>query len=171
VTDCFIGEIRLVAFDRVPSGWMSCQGQLLPIAQYQALFVILGTQYGGNGTTNFALPDLRGVVPLSWDPEHFPVAGRGGAAQVTLTQVNLPSHSHGLTASSATGSTPSPQNALFAAPRVGRAAQPAYSASPAVTTAGDTLGLVGGAQAHNNLQPYLTLNFIIAYDGVFPARE
>lgn len=171
MTDGFIGEIRLVAFDRAPAGWLFCQGQALPISQYQALFVILGTQYGGNGTTNFALPDLRGSVPLAWDTDHFPVGDRGGAAQVTLTQSNLPAHSHGLTAASATGSTPSPQNALFAAPRTGRVPQPAYSTSPALTMAGDALGAAGGSQPHNNLQPYLALNFIIAYDGVSPPRD
>ena len=170
MTDYFIGEIRLIAFDRAPAGWALCQGQLLSIAQNTALFSILGTQYGGNGTTNFALPDLRGVTPLAWDGGSVPPGGRGGAAQVTLTQANLPAHNHPLAAASGNGATPSPEGALFATPRVGRAAQPAYSATGAVTTAADTLATTGGSQPHNNLQPYLTLNFVIALNGIYPSR-
>ncbi|MDN4613104.1 tail fiber protein [Leifsonia sp. F6_8S_P_1B] len=171
MSDYFLGEIRQIAFDRAPKGWALCQGQLLSIAQNTALFSLLGTQYGGNGQTTFALPDLRGVTPLAADDSgRFPVGARGGAAQVTLTQANLPAHNHQLVGTSGNGTTPSPQGALFATPRVGRAAQPAYGSTAAVSTAPDTLAVQGGSQPHNNLQPYLTVNFIIALNGIYPSR-
>lgn len=169
MTDYYTGEIRLVAFDRAPKNWAFCLGQTLQIMQYPTLFSLLGTMYGGNGTTTFQLPDLRGITPLGFSNE-LPVGVTGGAESVQLTTAQLPAHTHGMTATSAKGTTASPADARFAAPRVGRAPQPAYGSTPAVPLAGDALGIAGGSTPHNNLQPYLTLNYIIALNGIYPSR-
>lgn len=161
----FMGEIRLLSFNFAPKGWAQCNGQLLPINQNQALFSLLGTTYGGNGQTTFALPDLRGRMPLHYG-NGFQIGQLGGEEATTLTLGQLPTHTHQLTAAkSATGTDP--EGGFLAAP-----VKPAFTAAGASTTmdpAGS--GSTGGSQAHPNLPPYLTLNFAIALQGIFPSRN
>jgi microcystin-dependent protein len=171
MADPFIAEIRIFPFNFAPRGWAFCNGQLLPLAQNTALFSLLGTTYGGNGSTNFALPNLQGAVPMQ--PGQGPglslydLGEQGGSETVTLLATELPSHSHNLSASSSDGIDPSPGNSLLAAGLgIG-----AYAAPAAATTLADgSVAVSGGSQPHNNMMPYLTLNFCIALQGIFPPR-
>jgi microcystin-dependent protein len=161
----FLGEIKLMSFNFAPKGWAMCNGALLPINQNQALFALLGTQFGGNGQTNFALPDLRDRVPVHAGPSLSPVGLRGGEAAHTLTVNELPTHTHTVAASSATtGGATSPAGKFLGA------AGNAYHApaAPVALRAG-TVANAGGSQAHTNQQPFLTLTFCIALQGVFPS--
>ena len=171
--DPFVGEIRVVGFNFAPTGWALCNGQLLSIAQNTALFSLLGTQFGGDGRSNFALPNLQGCAPMhqgsgaGLTPR---VMGEtGGEASVTLLQTELPSHSHSAMAG-ASSNAASPANAIFGGG--GRGKADAYAPGPA-TTPMNTLavGISGGSQPHNNMPPYLTTNFIIATTGIYPARS
>lgn len=159
----YLGEIRLMSFVFAPKGWTLCNGQLLPINQNQALFALLGTTYGGNGQTNFALPDLRGRVPIHAGWNHTR-GERGGESSHTLTAAEMPAHTHQLVGSSAAADVVTPVGNV-----VGRASQ--LYAPPAALTTLDTStnGAVGGSQPHENMQPYLTLSFCIALVGIFPS--
>jgi len=164
VAEPFLSEIRLMSFDFPPKGWALCDGQLLPINQNQALFSLLGTAYGGDGRVTFALPDLRGRVPVKEGSEMI----RGqklGAPSVTLTQDQLPKHTHMVQASSnAAGTQSDPSGALLAPVNGG------YGAPAALTPLeASSVTSVGGGQPHDNMQPYLTLSFCIALTGIFPS--
>jgi microcystin-dependent protein len=159
----YLGEIKMVSFNFQPKGWAFCNGQLLAINQNQALFAILGTTYGGNGTTNFALPNLQGRVPMHIG-SGFLEGQAGGAQSVTLVGDQF-GHGHPVgatattTANSAAGNVPAVSgNALYGT-----------SADTTMNTA--IVGLAGGSQAHSNLQPYLVINFVIALQGIFPSRN
>ena len=162
--DQFLSEIRLMSFYYPPQGWALCNGQLLPINQNQALFALLGTMYGGNGQTNFALPDLRGRVPVHTG-SGYALGQQMGSQSVTLTMAQLPQHTHVLQASSdAAGTQADPSGALLAPINGG------YGAGGELTTLEPgTITSVGGSQAHDNMQPYLTLSYCIALVGVFPS--
>jgi microcystin-dependent protein len=171
VPDPFIGEIRMFAFSFAPRGWALCNGQLLPIAQNQALFSLLGTAYGGNGTTTFALPDLRSRVPVhqGQGPGLSPYAEgqAGGTETVTLAAAQMPQHTHPVTASSSAATSDNPAGRMLA-----RSAGHIYHPEPgqhAVMNA-NMLGEAGGSQPHGNIQPYLTVTFCIAVTGIFPAQ-
>lgn len=165
MADPYIGEIRRVAFDFAPRGWALCNGQLLPINQNQALFSLLGNVYGGNGTTNFALPDLRGRAPIQ--PGSGIVQGlAAGAASVTLSAAQLPAHTHAVVAASDAADRTSPQDAYWAS-----TAQAAYGGQPTGGMSPAALDAAGGSQAHDNMSPYLVVNYIIAVVGVFPSRD
>lgn len=174
MADPFIGEIRLFGFNFPPRGWATCDGQLLSIAQNTALFSLLGTQYGGNGTTNFALPDLRGRVPLHMGQgpglSPYTIGQLAGEEKHQLLTSELPPHNHSLLASSGVGTVSAPNGAVLAA---GAPTDlPRYTADGLdVTLAANSVGLVGSGTAHNNLQPYLTINFCIALVGIFPSRN
>lgn len=160
----FLSEIRLMSFVFAPRGWALCNGQLLPINQNQGLFSLLGTTYGGDGRVNFALPDLRGRVPIHTGAGHT-LGERGGEQAHTLSTAELPMHAHGVAASStASGGTASPSGGFLGG------ANNAYHA-PANPTAlsPQTITSTGGSQAHLNMQPYLTLSFCIALQGIFPS--
>lgn len=159
----FIGEIRIMAFNFAPRSWALCNGQLLPINQNQALFALLGTTYGGNGTTNFALPNLQGRSPMGFGASH-PLGESSGEAAHTLTQNEIPQHLHELRGVSAPGTTFGPANGYFAAHRGGYA-QALGTALAASSSA------AGGSQPHENRPPYLGLNFCIALTGIFPSRN
>jgi microcystin-dependent protein len=164
-SESFLAEIRIVSFGFAPSGWARCNGQLLPINQNQALFALLGTTYGGNGQTNFALPNLQGRVPIHFDASHD-LGEKAGSTSVMLNVQQLPSHVHAVMVNSAPGTTANPVNNFLGN------ANNAYVAPQALTTMHPgTITSVGGSQAHNNMMPYLTLNFIIALQGIFPSRN
>ncbi len=161
----FLSEIRIFSFGYAPRGWAFCNGQLLPINQNQALFSLLGTTYGGNGQTNFALPDLRGRVPISFGSGHL-LGENGGEQAHTLSISELPTHTHVLGAQSANATTPIPAGNLLAA------ANNLYAAPTNLTPLSPTMVTnVGGSQAHLNMQPFLTLTFCIALQGIFPSRN
>ncbi|CAB5660393.1 Phage Tail Collar Domain [Delftia tsuruhatensis] len=169
MADPFVAEIRIVGFNFAPKGWALCNGQLLPLSQNTALFSLLGTTYGGNGQSNFALPDIQGKFPMH--PGQGPglsqhdLGETGGSETVTLLESEIPSHSHGARAGAAGGAAvASPSSA-----GLGTAPTRPYAAPPATATMAPPL-VAGGSQPHNNLPPYLTMNFVIALQGVFPAR-
>jgi microcystin-dependent protein len=161
----FLSEIKVVSFNFPPKGWALCNGQLLPINQNQALFALLGTTYGGNGQTNFALPNLRGRVPIHRGNGHT----LGEAAGSTATTVNiqqLPQHIHAQQATNGAANASDPTGAIFAE------VSGMYGPPSSLTTLSpETVGSVGGSQPHNNMMPYLTLNFIIALQGIFPSHN
>jgi microcystin-dependent protein len=171
MADPFVAEIRVFPFNFAPKGWAWCDGQLLPISQNTALFSLLGTTYGGNGKSNFALPDLQGRAVMH--PGQGPglslhnLGEAGGSEAVTLLETEIPSHTHTLKGSNTLGDTPSPQGNTLA--RYANAYQQ-DSSSNLVAMAGDALPAAGGNQPHNNMQPYLTFYFNIALQGVFPPR-
>jgi len=159
----FIGEVKMVAFNFPPKGWAFCNGQILAINQNQALFSILGTTYGGNGQTTFALPNLQGRVPLHMG-NGFTEGQVGGAASVTLTS-NQAGHGHAVNATaSATTNTAAGNFPATSGNNI-------YGASPDSTMNPTIVGQAGGSQAHSNLQPYLVVNFVIALTGIFPSRN
>lgn len=160
----FLGEIRMMSFVFAPRGWALCNGQLLAINQNQALFSLLGTTYGGDGRVNFALPDLRGRVPIHVGNGHT-LGERGGEQAHTVSAQELPQHTHFLAAQSGAGSTPIPTNAVLA----GASNLYAPSADDATALASDSIGNVGLSQAHLNMQPFLTISFCIALQGIFPS--
>jgi microcystin-dependent protein len=169
--DPFIGEIRIFGFPFAPQGWALCAGQLLSIQQNTALFSILGTQYGGNGTSNFALPNLQGSVSIGQGsgPGLTPriVGETGGTATVTLTTQQLASHTHPANCSNTTGDSYGPAGTIWAADAGGANE---YQGSENAVMNPQALANLGGGQPHNNLQPYLVLNYCIALNGIFPAR-
>ena len=158
----FLSEIRLMSFVFAPRGWATCNGQLLPINQNQALFALLGTTFGGDGRVNFALPDLRGRVPAHVGQD-LVLGQRAGQAAVTLTPANLPAHTHRVTAGGA-AETADPAGAHFAATGAFH-----YNPSPQVAMAAEAVGSTGGSQAHLNMGPSLALNYVIALQGIFPS--
>jgi microcystin-dependent protein len=167
MSEPFIGEIRPFAFNFPPKGWASCNGQLLPINQNQALFALLGTTYGGDGRVNFALPDYRGRAPVGLGLSIVQGEKTGEEAH-TLTQAEMPAHTHAR-ASSNQATTASPAgNVLAARPRRGVSR---YAPGGASSMLADGTQLEGGSQPHNNMQPYLTIQFAIALQGIFPARD
>lgn len=171
----YVGEIRIFPFAFAPLGWAFCNGQFLPISQNTALFSLLGTFFGGNGTSNFALPNLQGSVPLGTGqgPGLSPrdLGQAGGAPAVTLTTQTVAAHTHGMLASprDAELNAPGPQNALARSNPATIYTAPSGATLQALSQ--QTLGTVGNGQPHNNLMPYLTLNFCIALQGVYPARS
>ncbi|HMM34438.1 MAG TPA: tail fiber protein [Thermoanaerobaculia bacterium] len=161
----YVGEIRMFAGNFAPAGWMFCEGQLLPISEYETLFNLIGTTYGGDGQSTFALPDLRGRVPLHFG-NGFVLAETGGVETVTLTVSQIPAHTHAVLASTATGDQVSPAGNVPATsfnvtPYINDAANGNFSASAVTST--------GGSQPHDNFQPYLCVDFIISLFGIFPS--
>jgi microcystin-dependent protein len=184
MSEPFLSEIKVVSFNYPPKGWALCNGQLMPINQNQALFALLGTTYGGNGQTNFALPNLRGRVPIHFGGSHN-LGEAAGSTSVTITQQTMPTHTHimqaSTTAVAATTVNSVPGNAgtnKFLAPSI---ASLQGGQTSALNLYGNPTNLgamapnavtsVGGSQPHNNMMPYLTLNFIIALQGIFPSQN
>jgi microcystin-dependent protein len=170
MADPFVAEIRIFPFNFAPKGWAWCNGQLLPISQNTALFSLLGTTYGGNGKSNFALPDLQGRAPMH--PGQGPglslhdLGESGGSETVSLLPSEMPAHSHTMQCSTAPGDSASPTGVV--ARTIG--ATPYNAASSNVAMAPQALAFAGSGSPHNNMQPYLTCNFNIALQGVFPPR-
>ncbi|HEY2134637.1 MAG TPA: tail fiber protein [Xanthobacteraceae bacterium] len=176
----FVAEIRIFPFNFAPRGWAMCDGQLLPISQNTALFSLLGTNYGGDGKSTFALPNLQGSVPIHTDQYsgggQYPIGAQGGSQFVQLLTSEIPLHSHLLQASTGTATSTSPSNAVYMQGQYndgqgGTGAVELYvTLAPNATFNPATIAVAGGGQPHNNMMPYLTFNFCIAMQGVFPAR-
>ena len=173
MTNPFVAEMRIFPFDFPPTGWAFCNGQILPISQNTALFSLLGTTYGGDGKSNFALPNMQGRAPMQ--PGQGPglslhdLGEAGGTPAVTLLQTEIPSHNHKVMAESqdpADTIIPSPSTAIARSSGGGL-----YQTSSNVQMSPSTLAAVGGSQPHNNLMPYIALNFCIALQGVYPPRS
>ena len=163
----FLSEIRIMSFVFAPKGWALCNGQLLPINQNQPLFSLLGTTFGGDGRVNFALPDLRGRTPIHTGSGHT-LGERGGEQAHTLTINELPQHIHTMNATTNLATTSNPTNALVLGQSTG---SPLYAAPGNLNTMNPgVVGNVGGSQAHLNMQPFLTLSFCIALQGIFPSQ-
>jgi microcystin-dependent protein len=175
MTNPFVAEIRIFAGNFAPLGWAFCNGQLLPINQNTALFSLIGTYYGGNGTTNFALPNLQGRAPLNAGQgpglSFYDLGDNGGAQSVTLSTTQIPSHAHPALGSTAVGAQTTPGGAVPALPGISRGALAYKTGPPDTTLSPQALGVAGGNQPHNNMPPYLVVNFIIALQGVFPPRS
>jgi len=167
----FMAEIRIISFNFPPKGWAFCNGQLMPINQNQALFALLTTTYGGNGQTNFALPDLRGRVPMHFNGQYSLGSGVGEPTH-TLNLQELPTHIHFASGSTTTGSSANPAGALLASDSTANPYVPAPSSAPNATAMNPaTLTNFGGSQPHDNMQPYLVLEFCIALQGLFPSQN
>jgi len=159
----FLAEIRVMSFNFAPKGWAMCNGQFLPINQNQALFALLGTNFGGNGQTTFALPDFRGRTPIHVGNE-FTLAQKGGETAHTLSIAEMPMHVHGLNGTTNNANQPAPAGNLF-----GTVSNEYTAPGNFTTLQPGTIGNAGGSQAHENMQPYLTLTFCIALQGIFPS--
>jgi len=163
----FMGEIKIISWNFSPKGWAYCNGQFLPINQNQALFSLLGTMYGGNGQTTFALPDFRGRVPVHMG-SGFTEGQAGGQEFHTVTQSEMPAHNHFVQATEADADAATPPGAVFGK----NGSQPYQSSFTALTTLHpSTVSNVGGSQPHENRQPFLVLGFIIALQGAFPSQN
>ena len=164
MSDPYIGEIKVISFNFAPRGWAFCNGQTLPINQNQALFSILGTQYGGNGSTTFCLPNLQARMPIH-QGNSFTVGNTGGEEFHTLTINEMPAHNHfAMAASAATG--PSPSGTAWAP-----SGQQMFAPSADAAMNAGAIGNTGGSQPHENRAPFLVLNFVIALQGIFPSRN
>lgn len=177
--DPFVAEIRIFGFNFAPTGWAQCNGQLLPISQNTALFSLLGTFYGGNGQSTFALPDLQGSVPTSQGQggglQEWFLGQQQGSETVTLLVSEIPAHTHAFQAVNANGNIAAPNQAVLGKGfydngASGGAAAFYQTAAPNVNMRPDAIGPAGASFPHNNLMPYLVLNYCIAMQGVFPAR-
>ena len=162
----YTGEIRLFAGNFAPAGWMLCDGQLLPIAENDTLFNLIGTTYGGDGQSTFALPDLRGRVPIH-QGGGFIQGQSSGVEQVTLTVNQIPAHAHPFLASADPASSPNPAANVLAETV---STTPYFAGPPAVTLAPQSIVPAGGSQPHSNLQPYLCINYIICLFGIYPSQ-
>lgn len=160
----YVGEIRMFAGNFAPAGWMFCEGQLLPISENETLFQLIGTTYGGDGQSTFALPDLRGRIPIH-QGNGFILAETGGAEEITLTVSQIPSHTHPMLCSTAVANSPNPQNNVVA-----EATERFYTDNPTnAFFAPTSISPTGGSQPHTNFQPYLCVDFIISLFGIFPS--
>ncbi len=172
MSDPYVGEIRSVGFNFAPVGWAFCNGAILPINQYEVLFTLIGTTYGGDGQSTFALPDLQGRAPVHQGTlsggSTYTIGTKGGEESVTLTTNQIPAHTHSIAANALPGGLLSPESAFLA----GGATASRYVSDPPATPMSDgTVGLAGGSQPHENRQPLLCVNFIIAFQGIFPSQS
>ena len=162
----YVGEIRMFAGNFAPAGWMFCEGQLLPISEDETLFQLIGTTYGGDGESTFALPDLRGRIPIH-QGNGFILAETGGAEEITLTVNQIPVHSHPLLASLTVAVDANPGTNVLSESRPGTNSY--YQDAPSGNMAATAISTVGGSQPHTNFQPYLCVDFIISLFGIFPS--
>ena len=177
MSDQFVGEIRIVGFNFAPTGWAFCNGQLLPISQNTALFSLLGTTYGGDGRSTFALPNLQGAAPLQAGQgpglSNYNLGQVGGQPLVTLTPAQIPSHNHVIFARAGAGDVNNPAaGTVWAAAHLGKTPINMYNSAVGAGSVMNALafGPAGGGQPHNNMPPFLTLTFVIALQGIFPPR-
>jgi microcystin-dependent protein len=170
MSEPFLGELRCVGFNFAPNGWAMCNGQILSIAQNTALFSLLGTTYGGDGVTNFALPNLQGRVPAHMGgPSNYVQGETFGSDAVTLTTAQIPAHTHGVNANAAKGNQPNPIGHYPATDAAGVTAE--YSAASSGQMNANMIAAAGSGQPHENRQPTLVINWVIALQGIFPSRN
>ena len=173
MSDPFVAEIRIFGFNFAPKGWATCDGQLLPISQNTALFALLGTMYGGDGKSTFALPDLQGSVPMHAGQgqglSERQIGEASGTESVTLLQSEIPAHAHQISGDTGIANSQDAANNLFARPFGG--GNMYRAGGPTATMATEAISPTGGSLPHSNMQPYLTLLFCIAMQGVFPPRQ
>ena len=162
----YVGEIRMFAGNFAPAGWMFCEGQLLPIAENEVLFQLIGTTYGGDGQETFQLPDLRGRIPIHIGNNHI-LAEAGGVESVTLSVNQIPAHTHPLLASQDAGSQSNAGNQVLAAQSPVSIYRP-NAVAPSAAMHASSVSIVGGSQPHENMQPFLCVDFIISLFGLFP---
>jgi microcystin-dependent protein len=162
----YVGEVRMFAGNFAPAGWLFCEGQSLPISEYETLFQLIGTTYGGDGQETFDLPDLRGRLPVHWG-NGINLAETGGVEEVTLTPQQIPVHTHPLLASTAVGTSAAPEGNVVAASGSTNVYRPGPAGTP---LAAQAVAPVGGSQPHTNFQPYLCVDFIISLFGIFPSQ-
>jgi microcystin-dependent protein len=165
VAQPYVGEIRMFAGNFPPAGWMLCDGTPLPISENETLFQLIGTTYGGDGESTFNLPDLQSRVPVHMGNGSI-LAETGGVEQVTLTTQQIPVHTHPMTGSTANGTQASPANNILASSTT---IAPYAAETPTVAMAANSIGPQGGSQPHDNMQPYLVINYIISLFGIFPS--
>jgi len=176
MSDPYIGEVRIFAFDYAPIGWVFCDGQLLPVAQYQALFAVIGTIYGGDGQNTVGVPNLMGRIPINFGQgtglSAYAIAQMGGNATVTLTSAQIPNHNHNMVVTLNDATTNNP-NGLYPSKHMDDAQGNMYKTNPTLdaTFASQALSNAGGNQGHENRQPYLPVNFCLAVEGIFPVRS
>ena len=170
MSEPFLAEIRMVGFNFAPRGWAYCDGQIMPIDQNQSLYALLGTNYGGDGRSTFALPDLQSRTPIHEGGNH-PLAQRGGSETVTLAAAEIPTHTHTAKASSKIGDNNSPADDNLATTPTNELLYRDPEAATMTALRPGTVANAGGGQAHDNMQPYLTLAFCIALQGLFPSRN
>jgi microcystin-dependent protein len=166
LSEPYVGEIRIFAGNFAPAGWMFCEGQLLPISEYETLFNLIGTTYGGDGQSDFGLPDLRGRLPIH-QGNGFVLAETGGVEAVTLTTNQIPGHGHALMGSTSTANNANPAGNVVAQPTT---FSPYLNVAPSVAMAAQSVASAGGGQPHSNYQPYLCLSFIISLFGIYPSQ-
>lgn len=175
MSEPFVAEIRIFGFNFAPRGWATCDGQLMAISQNTALFSLLGTTYGGNGKTTFGLPNLQGAAPMQQGQgpglTNRTLGESGGSQTVTLLSTEMPQHTHTLQGQGGPGNRSTPVGNSFARVESGTPYLPQSPAPPLVPMSPQAVGAEGGNQPHNNMQPYLTVNFCIALQGVFPPRS
>ena len=175
MSEPFVGEIRMFAGNFAPRGWAFCDGQLLAVSQNDALFSLFGTIYGGDGRTTFGLPDMRGRLPIHAGQgpglSNRTIGSRGGEERVTLTENQLPAHSHAVHAVSENGTDTVPTGHSLASVAAGNPYRTAANTSSFVPMAGAAIGSDGGGEAHTNLMPFLCVNFIVALVGIYPSRQ
>lgn len=169
----YVGEVRMFAGNFAPAGWMFCEGQLLPISENDTLFQLIGTTYGGDGQETFKLPDLRGRIPIHYGNTNagtiYELADKGGVESVTLTNQQIPSHSHSVLATTDLANSASPADGYLSTTATGNKI---YStANPTIALNAQEIGPIGGSQPHDNFQPYLCVNFIISLFGNFPTQN
>jgi microcystin-dependent protein len=171
----FVAEIRIFPFNFAPHGWALCDGQLLPISQNTALFSLLGTTYGGNGKSNFALPNLQDTGPMQWGQgaglSLRDLGETAGSPAVTLLNSEMPIHTHSVNASNAGATQADPGGNIWAAPKGDQGATPYYTTTGTAMMNPSNFAMAGGSLPHNNMHPFLVLNFCIAMQGIFPARS
>ncbi len=178
MSDQFVAEIRIVGFNFAPTSWALCDGQLMPISQNTALFSLLGTNYGGDGRSTFGLPNFQGVSPMHYDQgpglSNHVIGESGGVQNVTLIQNEIPAHAHGINGIASGGTQVTASGGIFASSGATRGKQLYHTnsaSSPDTVMSPLALGPAGGSQPHNNMQPYLVLNFVIALQGIYPSRS